>query len=169
MQDAPSDKHAASVRATSARIGVIGSLALHAALVALLSWAPALPDVDFDLVLPSEVEFGVPEPEPAAVEAPVVAPAPPEPQAPDEPPAPEEPKPKPKPKPKPAAADAGTADAATPDAATATEKETPEPQAPSDKPALLSAFAPKGSQISVRMDVALVRASPLSEDVRLLL
>ncbi len=149
---------------------MLGSFFLHAAFIALLAWAPPLPDVDFELVMPSEVEFGIPqaaevEPPPSA---PPSAPTPVEPAV-----TPDTPAEKPKPKSKPdlpdaavadASVDAATPDAATPiiDAAVATD---PKPPAP----ALLSAFAPKGSQISLRLDVALVRASPLSEDVRALL
>jgi hypothetical protein len=176
----PSDKRAALLR-VSRSVGLVGSLALHGLMVALVAWAPPLPAVDFELELPSEVEFGVPEatemvepPAPTDI-APPVAPTPP-----SEPAAPQE-APKPKPKEKgpdagKAEPDAGTADAAAddekPDAGKAVAKAEPEkPEGepkPPTKPAL-AAFAPKGSQINIRLDVAQIRASPLSEDARLLL
>lgn len=176
----PSDKRAALLR-VSRSVGLIGSLALHGLMVALVAWAPPLPDVDFQLELPSEVEFGVPEAAemiepPAPTE---VAPPPPTPATPAEPATPEEaPKPKPTPKgpdagrPEP---DAGTADAAAeddkPDAGKpVAQAEPPKPEIePKPTTPALGAFAPKGSQINIRLDVAQIRSSPLSEDARLLL
>jgi len=168
----PSDKRAALLR-VSWPVGLIGSLAVHGLLVALVAWAPPLPEVDFELELPSEVEFGVPE-APEMIEPPAPVEAPPAPVAPAEPAAPKE-APVPKPKPKPKGPDAGTPE---PDAAVADagpeDAGKPEPvaKAKPDKPPAtpaLAAFAPKGSQINIRLDVALIRASPLSEDARLLL
>ena len=173
----PSDKRAALLR-VSRSVGLIGSLALHGLMVVLVAWAPPLPEVDFELELPSEVEFGVPEAaEMVEPPAPTEVATPPAPATPTEPAAPQEaPKPKPKPKgpdagrPEP---DAGTADAAAedekPDAGKPVAQA--EPKKPEGEPKLpaLGAFAPKGSQINIRLDVAQIRASPLSEDARLLL
>jgi hypothetical protein len=173
MPEARSDRPTPAPDATSTNrglwLGALGSLALHALIVVVIAWAPPLPDVDFELVLPSEVDFGVPEgaatPEPLPP-----APTPPlpaEPSAPSAPPKPKEPSAQPRdaavPDP-PADAGRDASDEASPDAAIERPREAPKPP-----PALLSAFAPKGSQISIRLDIAQVRASPLSEDVRLLL
>jgi len=165
----PSDKRAALLR-VSRSVGLIGSLAVHGLMVALVAWAPPLPEVDFELELPSEVEFGVPE---AAEMIEPPAPVEPAPVAPAEPAAP---KPAPAPKPKPkgpdagadepdaAVADAGPADAGKPEPVAEAKPEPKPPTTPT-----LGAFAPKGSQINIRLDVAQIRASPLSEDARLLL
>jgi len=172
----PTDTRAALLR-VSRTVGLGGSLVVHGLFVALITWAPPLPDVDFELELPSEVEFGVPEAaemiEPPAPELPPPAPAA-TPSAPSEAPAPK-PKPKPKPdasapEPDAAVADAGAADERKKGDAGAAEpvaEPTPAPK-PATTPAL-AAFAPKGSQINIRLDVEQIRASPLSEDVRLLL
>jgi hypothetical protein len=167
----PSDKRAALLR-VSRSVGLLGSLGLHGLMVVLIAWAPPLPEVDFELELPSEVEFGVPQaaeqvepPAPTEVAPPIAPATPAEPAAPQETPKPKAKGPdagKPEP-------DAGTADAAAddekPDAGKPVAKTEPEPPA---TPAL-AAFAPKGSQINIRLDVAQIRASPLSEDARLLL
>jgi outer membrane biosynthesis protein TonB len=163
----PSDKRAALLR-VSRSVGLFGSLALHGLIVALVAWAPPLPDVDFELELPSEVDFGVPE----AAEL-VEPPAPTEPVLPAPAPAQPTPSDAPTPKPKPKGLDAGTPepDAAVADAAVEDAGKKPEPVA-APKPAAtpkLAAFAPKGSQINIRLDIEQIRASPLSEDVRLLL
>jgi hypothetical protein len=168
----PSDKRAALLR-VSRSVGLIGSITLHGLFVVLVAWAPPLPEVDFELELPSEVEFGVPEAaemvEPPAPEAPPPPVARAEPAAPDPAPAP---KPKPKgpdagaPEPDAAVADAGPDDAGKP------QQVAEKPDAGAAKPPTtpaLAAFAPKGSQINIRLDVAQIRASPLSEDARLLL
>jgi hypothetical protein len=165
----PTDTRAALLR-VSRTVGLAGSVAIHGLFVALIAWAPPLPEVDFELELPSEVEFGVPEAaeliEPPAQELPSQAAPAATPSAPAEPPTPT-----PKPKPKP---DAGTPepDAAVADAGTTADAGPAEPKEPAHKPATapaLAAFAPKGSQINIRLDVEKIRASPLSEDVRLLL
>lgn len=164
-----SDKRAALLR-VSRSVGLFGSLVIHGLLVVLVAWAPPLPDVDFELELPSEVEFGVPQASEIEPPAPTEI-APPEAPKAAEPAAPAEP-PKPKPKPKPEAGpdagkpepDAGAGDAGEP-VAEAPPKPAPKPATT----AALGAFAPKGSQINIRLDVAQIRASPLSEDARLLL
>src|SRR5262245_59088651 len=59
-------------------LGLAGSLALHALLYGVLHLAGTLPAMDFELTLPSEVEFGVSEPaapEPSAPAAPPAQPA----------------------------------------------------------------------------------------------
>lgn len=174
----PSDKRAALLR-VSWPVGLVGSIAIHALLVVLVAWAPPLPEVDFELELPSEVDFGVPE----AAEL-IEPPAPPEiPAAPAAPEPAAAPKDAPAPKPKPKGPDAGAAepDAAVADAGEAADAGKPQPVAAAkpEKPdagppkppthPTLAAFAPKGSQINIRLDVAQIRASPLSEDARLLL
>ncbi|MDH5673901.1 MAG: hypothetical protein OEZ06_17215 [Myxococcales bacterium] len=44
-----------------ALLGLAGSLLLHGLVYALLSWVSTLPEVDFELRLPDEIEFGVTE------------------------------------------------------------------------------------------------------------
>jgi hypothetical protein len=151
---------------------VLGSLALHGAVLLALRWIGTLPDVGFELELPSQVELGVMDGAslPAAALPPPsdVAPPPPGPPTPavtpsepgptPKPPTP--PKPKPKKKPKPVeSADAGTTQ--TQDAGATG----------SDKPAtpLLAAYAPKGAQLALRVDLDRVRDSPLADDTRSLL
>jgi hypothetical protein len=150
-------------------LGVLGSLLVHALVLVGLRWAGTLPDVDFELTLPSEVEFGVTHSE--SVEQPPPA----QPAQPAQPPAQQQaaaatasteaakPKPKPRPKPKPAA-DAGVADATD----THEPVSKPTPSGTGDKP-LLSAFAPEGAQIALRVNLARVRDSELAPDVRTLL
>src|SRR5262245_57813289 len=95
--------------ASGVLLGALGSLAVHGLLYALLHWAGTMPSVDFELQMPSEVEFGMTEPAAAPPSPPAGAPqAAPAPSAPDpSAPVPEGPKPKPKPKPKPRQPDAG--------------------------------------------------------------
>ena len=145
----------------AAAIGLIGSLVAHALVFSLLRWAGTLPAMDFDLQLPSEVEFGVTNAtkvEPPPVEPPpqaaVAQPAPapgdrksqtePRPDAPDAGPPVEE---KPEPIAQPSVPDAGTAPGA------------------GDRP-LLAAYAPEGAQIALRVHLGRVRESELAPDVR---
>jgi outer membrane biosynthesis protein TonB len=126
----------------AARVGIAASLLLHGAVVALLLWVPPLPALDFELELPVEVEFGVaqpaaPEPpaETTAITPESPADVPSESEAPGAKPpelgdTPVEPEPKP-PRPKPPAVPAGP---------------------------LLAAYAPKGTQLNLRVDLELVRA-----------
>jgi hypothetical protein len=122
--------------------------------------------MDFELQLPNQVEFGLADPS----EVHAAAPPPPEATVPEPAaaPAPEsgttipaQPKPH-KPKPKPA-----------PDAGVAHEvAEQPPHTAPTsigDGKAALSAFAPAGAQIALRVNLARVRDSELAPDVRGLL
>jgi hypothetical protein len=150
--------------------GLLASALAHAGVYVLLRWSSTMPAVDFELTLPSEVEFGL-------TEAAAVAPAPPPPPAPAQVPsaapaeiaAGEKPKPKPKAEPR----DGGVADAGD---APLTEVAQGEPQRsdaglPSGdaKGGALAAFAPKGAQIALRVHMGRVRQSPLAEDVRNLL
>jgi hypothetical protein len=163
-----------TLRTVSARgigAGLLASAIAHAGLYVLLRWSSTMPAVDFELTLPSEVEFGLTE------AAAVAAPPPPAPaQVPSAAPAAvaagEEPKPKPKPKPDPA--DGGVADAGTELQPAEVAKR--EPKA-SDagvaggeaQTGALAAFAPEGAQIALRVHMGRVRQSPLAEDVRALL
>jgi hypothetical protein len=143
-------------------LGVAGSLAAHALLFALLHLAGTLPSVDFELQMPSEVEFGMTEPAAAPPSSPEAnaAAAPASSQA--EPTAvlAEGPKPKPKPKPKPRPE---LPDAGAPDTASAAQSDA----APvASGPPLLSAYAPEGSQIALRLHMGRVRDSELAPEVR---
>ena len=153
-------------------VALLASALVHAGGYALLRWSSTMPSVDFELTLPSEVEFGLTEA--AAVEAPPPPPAEP-PQATSAPPAvPAGEKPKPKHKPRPDPSDAGVdggADGGEP--ALVAEAEKPRSDAGvaggDAKGPLLAAFAPKGAQIALRVHMGRVRESKLAEDVRQLL
>jgi hypothetical protein len=155
--------------ALGAALGVLGSLLAHGLIYAVLNFEVSLPPIDFELQVPSHVEFGMTEPvsmstPPAPADTPSPAPAAANEAATAQPaeaeaavaPAP----PKPKPKRKKPPADAGVADEdhASP----------PSLPAPSDRPAL-AAFAPAGAQIALRVNMARVRDSELAADVRTLL
>lgn len=156
--------------------GLAGSLAVHGGLLALVVAYGAVPDMGFELQLPSEVEFGLTE---AAdlLAARTEPPAAPEPAAPEaaggQGPGPSD-------------GGAGEADAGVPDAGRRRPdagRHSPD-AGPSDggagdggaDPAALVASAedgtsriPPGAQIALRIDVERVRASPLRDDVRMLL
>lgn len=166
-----------------APVGLLASLALHGLVLLALTWSTSAPPVDFELTLPTHVEFGVVHaaavepPAPAAAPEPA-APEPATPETPAEGPKPPKKKPKEKPKPDPdAGLDAGT-DAGASDAATPAPEAPPAPEpvasakdaGTSDqaKPAL-AAFAPEGAQIALRLHLGALRESPLAEDVRGLL
>jgi hypothetical protein len=163
---ASADSSPARYPARAALAGLCGSLLAHALLYVVLHWAGTLPAMDFALQLPNEVEFGLADP--SAVHAAALPPetAAPEPAA---SPAPEtgttlpaQPKPhKPKPKAK-AAPDAGVAHEVAEQPHTA-------PASIGDGKAALSAFAPAGAQIALRVNLARVRDSELAPDVRGLL
>ena len=166
--------------------GLLASLSLHGLVLLSMSWASSAPPVDFELALPSNVEFGVvdavavtPPAPPPATEPTAPAPTGADTSADDGEKPPKKPKKK-KPKPEPdAGVDAGAADAGPPDAATPTPEKppAPEPVAKSDagvaggepRPAALAAFAPEGTQIALRLHLGALRESPLAEDVRGLL
>jgi hypothetical protein len=165
---ASADSSPARYPARAALAGLSGSLLAHTLVYLALHWAGTLPAMDFELQLPNQVEFGLADPSAVHAAAPPTSDtAAPEPAA---PPAPEsgttlpaQPKPhKPKPKPKPA-----------PDAGVAHEvAEQPAHGAPAsigDGKAALSAFAPAGAQIALRLNLARVRDSELAPDVRDLL
>jgi hypothetical protein len=144
-------------------LGMFGSLLVHLLVFAGLRWAGTMPEMDFDLELPSEVEFGISDaPE---VEEPLAAP------------------PAPAPAPEPAVAatdpiarDRRKPDTQTPDAGAADAGSKPESAQTSDagvagdgdRP-LLSAYAPEGAQIALRVHMGRVRSSELASDVRALL
>lgn len=146
-----------------ATLGALGSLLMHALVFLVLRWAGTMPALDFQVELPSEVEFGVTEA--AAVEEPLAVPvaAPSSPVT--APPAaaiaaePEKRKPRPP-----------TTDAGTPDASAAEEPVVADAGASGDgdRP-LLAAYAPEGAQIALRVHIGRVRASELAPDVRSLL
>jgi hypothetical protein len=162
-----------AVRADSWRAGnwlavqfaLFGSLLVHALAYAVLSWAGRMPAVDFELKLPSEVQFGLSEPTP---EQPAVPAAAPEPPAPTSPPASETIAPKPKP-PKPK--HRPPADAGAPDASAQAQADagTPNAPAPDAGAPLLSAYAPAGAQLALRLHMGRVRESALADEVRVLL
>jgi hypothetical protein len=152
-------------------VGLLASALAHGGVYALLSWSSTMPSVDFELTLPSEVEFGMteaaavaPAPPPAPAQVPAAAPA--EAAAGD--------KPKPKPKPKQEPADGGVADAGDeprPEVAQAEPKRSSDAGLPGGdtKDGALAAFAPRGAQIALRVHMGRVRQSPLADDVRTLL
>jgi hypothetical protein len=153
----------------SAAVGWLASLALHAAIGALVYATGVAPDYGFEFQLPSEIEIGLTE----ATEVEAVAP-PPE-------PAPEAP----------AASGAGSgldggvaydasrADAGPPPDA-ARRRRRPDAAVDPDAGALVAetaesgearpvAFLPAGGQIALRLDLDRVRASPVRADVERLL
>jgi len=145
-------------------LGALGSLLVHALVFSVLRWAGTMPELDFELELPSEVEFGVSDAPP--VEEPLAEPAS-EPAAPAAtPPQAAIPAGREKPKPRVEQPDAGPHDAST-DADEASVVDADSPGA-GDRP-LLSAYAPKGAQIALRVHMGRVRESELAPDVRSLL
>lgn len=133
-------------------LGLVASLALHAAVLAYVASRTAQFDFDFALTLPTEVEFGVTDGSEFAIGGTRAAstPAPDPDPAPNPPPVPgQEPKPKPKRKPRPKPQPAEELDP-NPVAAPATEG-----------PSRL----PPGAQLALRIDLARVRESPLGPDV----
>lgn len=149
--------------------GLGGSLLAHLAVYLVISWLGALPSLDFEVKLPMEVEFGLTEAVSTTASTPSI-PTPPatEPTAPAtsddeglEPPKPEK-KPKPKKKPQP---DAGSALAEAKDAGVAT----PDAGVITTTPDALAGFAPAGTQLSLRINMARIRESDLVDDVRQLL
>jgi hypothetical protein len=128
------------------------SIALHVLVYLAAHDFMRLPQVDLEFQLPSEAEFGV-------LEEPPEEPAPPtpEPTPPPQPSAPEAdavaPKPpiKPKPKPKP--------------------ESPPEPPLPAALAAAggVAKFAPKGSQLALRLDLDRLRNHPLADEAGALL
>jgi hypothetical protein len=146
-----------------AALGALGSLIVHALAFFVLRWAGTMPELDFDLELPSEVEFGVSQ-APTA-EEPLAAPA----AAPEPPPsaaAPSAITAKSEKRKPPAEPDAGIPDAAAelPTDAAADAGAPGE----GDRP-VLSAYAPAGAQIALRVHMGRVRESELAPDVRSLL
>lgn len=141
-------------------LGLLGSVAVHGLVYAVLRWAGTMPGVDFEIALPSEVEFGMTEP--AAPEPPPASPPPQaEPPRGSAEPAPPADAPKRKPKPKPKLPDAGVADTPADEA----QDRAAVPAAERGKP-LLSAYAPEGAQIALRLHMGRVRESELAPDVR---
>jgi hypothetical protein len=152
-------------RALGLPLGLFGSLLVHGLGYVLLTWAGTMPTVDFEVQLPSHMELGLSEPAATtSAEAPAAPTAATSQGVEQASPRPRKPKP---PKPK-AIVDAGAADAgpspgehpATPDAgAVANDAGRP----------LLSAYAPAGAQIALRLHMARIRDSELADDVRMLL
>src|SRR4051794_21699416 len=159
------DLRPARRRALGVLLGVLGSALAHALIYAALNWKVTLPPIDFELKIPSHVEFEMPGPTPPT--QPPVTPANPEPSEQAQPPASEPAlaaatapaKPRIK-RPK-AAADAGVGDERP------HERHPDAPSAPGE-PAL-AAFAPAGAQIALRVNMARIRDSELAPDVRTLL
>jgi hypothetical protein len=153
-------------RALGLNLGLLGSLLLHALAYVLLSWAGTMPTVDFELQLPSHLELGLTEPNPSAPTAapPTAAPAASE-DVGQASPKPKKPKPR---KPKPMA-DAGVADASSPSEPPAASIADAGAQASDAGRPLLSAYAPPGAQIALRLHMARIRGSELADDVRMLL
>jgi hypothetical protein len=177
----------------SQAVGFGVSIALHAALYALAVATTTLPVVDFEIELPTTAELGLSEASKAVLPAPSAPELPPEPPAPGpaavsaEPDATKPPKHKP--------TDAGTPDAAAPDAAApdaaapvaaAPDAAAPDAAAPAtaapDAAAPvavrasvdagtpeLAAYAPAGTQLSLRLHMAALRDSVLAPDVQRLL
>ncbi len=145
-------------------LGALGSLVVHALVFSVLRWAGTMPELDFELELPSEVEFGVSDA--PSVEEPLAQPTS-EPAAPAaSPPQAAVPAEREKRKPRVGRPDAGARDASTEnDEATVADADTP---GEGDRP-LLSAYAPKGAQIALRVHMGRVRDSELAPDVRALL
>ena len=132
---------------TQVALAIAISLGLHALAIVVLQGVLQLPDLDLELALPNEAEFGVtqqPEqPDPQPPEPPPPPPAPPS-VATSEPgaPKPNPPKPKPTLPPLPAALAAAGA---------------------------VAQLAPKGTQLALRLDLERVRSTALAEDVGSLL
>ncbi|HEY8429860.1 MAG TPA: hypothetical protein VIL20_15855 [Sandaracinaceae bacterium] len=162
-------------------LALLASLVLHAGLAAYVAWRTSTPDLGFEFELPMEVEFGLTDAVTLAEGSAPAAPAPPSPapnagaSASGEGPG--------------VAADAGVPapDAGPPDAGRRRQRARdagPPAIAEGDDGEGLGdegegrgaegerrgvAFLPAGSQIALRLDLARVRASPLSEDVRAVL
>jgi hypothetical protein len=124
------------------------SVALHALIFIAVHDYMRMPKLDLEFQLPSEAEFGVLEEQRAPEPQPEPAPAATPPEPPAAAPAPAKHKPKPA---KPAAP--------------------PEPQLPAALAAAGGAakFAPKGSQLALRLDLDRIRNHPLSEEAGALL
>jgi hypothetical protein len=154
--------------ALGALAGFCGSLLVHLLVLTGLRWAGTIPAIDFELARPNEVEFGITDevaaPEPAPQATP---PAPPSETAPpaEFAAAPAPPKPKPRPKPKPQQIDAGTPD----EKGHSADAQRSRSSAGKGERPLLSAFAPEGAQIALRLHMGRVRDSELAPDVRALL
>ena len=124
-------------------VALLASLLLHVLGFIVVRGSLQLPDLDLELTLPSEAEFGV-------VEQPEEA-------------KPEEPPPPPPPESKPQAPDPG--------AAAQTKPAPPKPPKPAPTPSVLadagkvSQLAPTGTQLALRLDLERIRATPLAEDV----
>ena len=151
----PPRNHAFTARAR-VPVAIGGSFVLHMLVLFALRDVSVLPNVGIELTLPSEAEFGVfegePEPpsDPAAPEsAPPSAAATP---------------------PQPAAAAEPKSQAPIPHEASAS-KPSREPKPPSPPPpgGALARFAPKGTQISLRLDLDRVREGALAGEVSALL
>jgi len=135
------------VETVATALGFLASLALHLALFAYVASRTAQFDFDFEVALPTEVEFGVTDGVELSVRS---SPSPTAETKPEPEPSPssgEPPKPRPKPKPKPPTEPEG---AENPVSAPAIEG-----------PSRL----PPGAQLALRIDLERVRQSPLGPDV----
>ncbi len=157
---------------TSSRMGSIGglgaSLCLHLLVVVAVRWAGALPDVGFEIELPSQIEFGVADganvpsgasdpktgaPSTGAPPAATAAITQPGPK-----PVPPKPKPKKTPKKTPAVPDAGVSESGDGGA-----------NSKHAQPPALAAYAPQGAQLALRVNLDRVRTSGLATDAESLL
>ncbi|HKU39090.1 MAG TPA: hypothetical protein VJR89_13105 [Polyangiales bacterium] len=139
----------------------LASLVLHAGLYVWIRFTWGLPDAGFKLTLPDTIELGMVEGT-QLVETPAAAAA--------EPPQPAQPTPQPA---------AATSEPKPPGDEPAKPKppRKPKPAGPPIDPAVreavakngLAAISPPGAQLALRIDLAALRDSPLSEDVRALL
>ncbi|HEX7476338.1 MAG TPA: hypothetical protein VF331_00890 [Polyangiales bacterium] len=174
---------------------VCGSLLLHSLGYLTMRWAGALPDVGFQFELPTQVEFGLADATPLPPAGLPLSAAPPAAASADAqnidvalPEAPAAPKPKKKKRPAATTPDAGApseasadagpdahvpqpADAAVPATVVATNTAadggagTAQAAQDAGTPAL-TAYAPAGAQLALRIDMERVRASELAPDVR---
>lgn len=152
--------------------GLLASIALHLAGYAVLTSVGAVPVIDIELSIPSEIELGFfdaqPVPPPAAAQPPAQPVVPAEPSA----PAQEAPSPvatpdagAPPPEPSrdagaPAGTDAGPRSPT--DAGTG-------PSAPDAGTPLLASYGPEGAQLALRLDLARLRDSQLAREAKRLL
>jgi len=162
--------------------GLLASLVVHGLVLFALTWSTTAPPVDFELTLPTHVEFGVVHAaavEPPAPPAPAAEPPTPQPAVPAVSGAPADgrkPKPK-KHKKKPKLEPDGGVDAGEADAGPKKPEPPPAPEPVASADAgtgdqaktALAAFAPEGAQIALRLHLGALRESPLAEDVRGLL
>ena len=157
-------------RRKSTAVGVLASLLLHGAALVAISTLTVLPPIEFELQLPAEVQFGITEatPPPAPPAAVAAATPPAELKAaasqtaaePAEAPTKKPKKKKKRAKPKPEPPEGS--DDQTPDGGSGVGQ--------ADAGASrLAAYAPQGAQLALRIDLARIRASTLSEEVRSLL